>query len=105
MTATAAAHAELAQVRRDEGKLIEAWGLFKLTGKTDTEVAQAAYHVLKGSTEDAIQSLVKALERLKRSDRAEALLWLSRAQRDSGKTKEALETAQAAVSFAGSSNP
>lgn len=105
MTAKAAAHAELAQVRRDEGKLIEASGLFKLTGKTDVEVAEAAYHVLKGNTEDAIQSLVKALERLEKSERAEALLWLSRAQRDSGKTKEALEAAHAAVAVAGSSHP
>lgn len=105
-TAKAAAFAELAQIRRDEGHMIEANGRFKLVGTTDVEVAKAAYHVVKGDTEFAIESLVKALERKRKGPvRAEALLWLSRAQKDSGQTKEALETAQTAVSAAGPSAP
>lgn len=105
-TATAAAWAELAQIRSYEGHMIEANGRFKLVGSTNVEVAQAAYHVLKGDTQVAIQSLVKTLERKSKGpDRGEALLWLSRAQKDSGKSKEALETARAAFSEAGPSAP
>lgn len=108
-TAKAAAWAELAQVQRDEGRLIEAQGKFKLAslnGKVDVQVAQAAYDVVLGQTDKAVQSLGEALEQNKKGpQRAEALLWLSRAQKDAGKTKKALETAQEAFAASGLSAP
>lgn len=97
--AKALTQAELATIRREEGKLFEANGLYRLakSSKVDVTVGWAALRVLKGDTAEAQKELSSAVAKLKDgSERAEALLWIGRAHRDAGNIPSALESAQAA---------